>query len=76
MKLLKPLALVGLMVQIIRLYQRYRPYKTSSCRFHPTCSEYMVQALEKHGLLKGLCKGIGRISRCHPFGKFGYDPVE
>jgi putative component of membrane protein insertase Oxa1/YidC/SpoIIIJ protein YidD len=36
----------------------------------------MIQALEKHGLLKGLYKGLGRIFRCHPLGKFGYDPVD
>jgi putative membrane protein insertion efficiency factor len=65
-----------ILIKLIRFYQIYRPCKTPTCRFHPTCSEYMIQALEKYGLLKGLCKGIRRIFRCHPFGKFGYDPVE
>lgn len=68
--------LVTFSIQVIRLYQRHRLFKSPTCRFHPTCSEYMIQALEKHGLLKGLYKGLGRIFRCHPLGKFGYDPVD
>ncbi len=65
-----------ILIKLIRFYQAHRPFKTPTCRFHPTCSEYMIQALEKHGLLKGLYKGLGRIFRCHPLGKFGYDPVD
>lgn len=45
------------------------------CRFYPTCSEYAKQAIQKHGLAKGLFLGIKRILRCHPFSKGGYDPV-
>jgi len=45
------------------------------CRFVPTCSEYMKQAIIKYGSFKGLYLGIKRIIRCHPFGKYGYDPV-
>jgi len=45
------------------------------CRFKPTCSEYFIQALRRHGFLKGLGLGIGRIARCHPWGGCGYDPV-
>ncbi|MFM7458861.1 MAG: membrane protein insertion efficiency factor YidD [bacterium] len=73
---MSPNYLVALMISAVRFYQRYRPYKTPNCRFHPTCSEYMIQALEKYGLLKGLYRGLGRVFRCHPFGKFGYDPVD
>ncbi len=45
------------------------------CRFHPTCSEYLKQAIRKYGLIKGLFLGIKRILHCHPFNKGGYDPV-
>lgn len=46
-----------------------------SCRFQPTCSNYMIQALEIYGL-KGLGKGIKRVLRCNPWGGFGYDVIE
>lgn len=45
------------------------------CRFTPTCSEYTRQSIEKYGLIRGTWMGIKRISRCHPGGGFGYDPV-
>lgn len=46
------------------------------CRFVPTCSEYFVMSVEKHGAIKGGMKGVGRICRCHPFSKSeGFDPV-
>tara|TARA_A100001234_G_scaffold3000_1_gene2412 strand:+ start:1647 stop:1802 length:156 start_codon:yes stop_codon:yes gene_type:complete len=48
----------------------------SSCRFTPTCSEYTKQAITKHGIIKGTFLGIKRISKCHPWGKSGYDPVD
>ncbi len=47
----------------------------ASCRFTPSCSEYAVQALKKHGPVKGLYLAIRRILRCHPWGGSGYDPV-
>jgi len=46
------------------------------CRFTPTCSEYTKIAIEKYGAFKGLKLGIKRILRCHPKGKYGYDPVK
>ena len=46
------------------------------CRFTPTCSEYMKISIEKYGTFKGLKLGIKRLLRCHPFGKYGYDPVK
>ncbi|PIV62338.1 membrane protein insertion efficiency factor YidD, partial [Candidatus Roizmanbacteria bacterium CG01_land_8_20_14_3_00_33_9] len=45
------------------------------CRFHPTCSQYTYQAVEKYGSLKGLWLGFKRIIRCHPWNKGGFDPV-
>ncbi len=61
----------------IILYQRLlSPMLPSSCRFTPTCSEYTKQAIIKHGIFKGIFLGIKRISKCHPWGKSGYDPVD
>lgn len=61
----------------ISLYQRYiSPLKrTPSCIYTPTCSSYAIEALEKHGVIKGLYLTARRILRCHPFHKGGYDPV-
>ena len=44
------------------------------CRFHPSCSRYMAEALRKYGFVVGLAKGLRRISRCHPWNPGGYDP--
>ena len=52
----------------------YRGY-LSSCRFVPTCSEYAIEAIKKHGPFKGLYLAVRRILRCHPWGGSGYDPV-
>jgi putative membrane protein insertion efficiency factor len=46
-----------------------------SCRFHPSCSEYAISAVNKYGALRGIWYATKRIARCHPFGKGGYDPV-
>ncbi|MDR2148204.1 MAG: membrane protein insertion efficiency factor YidD [Tannerella sp.] len=51
------------------------PLTPASCRFVPTCSEYALQALQKHGPFKGSLLAIKRILRCHPWGGSGYDPV-
>ena len=51
------------------------PFTPPSCRFTPTCSEYAVQAIKKHGPAKGTWLAIKRIARCHPWGGSGYDPV-
>ena len=47
----------------------------SSCRYHPSCSEYAIQALGKHGAIKGGWMAAKRLMRCHPWGGHGYDPV-
>lgn len=51
------------------------PMLPASCRFTPTCSQYALEALRKHGPIKGLWLAIRRIARCHPWGGSGYDPV-
>ena len=63
-------------VVVIKLYQvLVSPLLPSSCRFTPTCSQYTLEALKKYGLFKGGWLGIKRISKCHPWGGSGYDPV-
>jgi putative membrane protein insertion efficiency factor len=47
----------------------------SACRFDPTCSEYFLEAVETYGAGRGLCLGVKRIGRCHPWGGAGHDPV-
>lgn len=65
-----------LLIKLIQIYQRgISPLSPPSCRFSPTCSSYAIEALEKHGVLKGSLLTIWRILRCNPFGKGGYDPV-
>lgn len=60
----------------IRLYQwLISPLLGSVCRFTPSCSHYMVEAIEEWGILKGTWLGLKRISRCHPWGGHGYDPI-
>lgn len=63
-------------VALVRFYQlAISPLLGSNCRYTPTCSSYMLEALKTHGLIKGLYLGTKRILRCHPWGGSGYDPV-
>ena len=65
-----------IIILIIKTYQiTLSPLLGSNCRFHPTCSEYTIQAVNEHGAYKGLILGVKRISKCHPLGPKGYDPV-
>lgn len=60
----------------IRFYQHaISPLLPSSCRYTPTCSHYSIEAIKKHGPLKGSLLAVKRIGRCHPWGGHGYDPV-
>lgn len=71
---MSPLAyVISLPVRFYRLV--LSPWLGRSCRYQPTCSAYALEALEKHGGLKGSWLAAKRISRCHPLGGSGYDPV-
>ena len=65
-----------LIVAILRLYKwALSPLLPSACRYYPSCSEYMRQAVEKYGPVRGVWIGIKRVARCHPFHQGGFDPV-
>lgn len=64
------------LILFVRAYQvTLSPLFGDCCRFEPSCSVYMIEALKTHGAIKGLLLGLWRLMRCHPFGKYGYDPV-
>lgn len=68
--------LVALLVAPIRFYRTFiSPLTPPSCRFTPTCSQYAIEALRKHGPFRGLALAVWRILRCNPWGGSGYDPV-
>ena len=63
------------LIALVRLYQiTLSPFIGRSCRFQPTCSHYMIGAVEKYGVWRGFWRGIYRILRCNPFCQGGYDP--
>lgn len=65
-----------ILVLLIRFYQgAISPWLGKNCRYQPTCSQYMLEALEIHGLWRGLYLGTKRITSCYPWGGSGYDPV-
>lgn len=60
----------------LRFYKRWiSPMLPSACRYEPTCSVYMLEAVERYGVTRGMWKGCLRLLRCHPFHEGGYDPV-
>jgi putative membrane protein insertion efficiency factor len=62
---------------LIKLYQMaLSPLFPASCRFYPTCSQYSIEALSEHGLLRGLLLSARRVLKCHPFHPGGFDPVK
>jgi putative membrane protein insertion efficiency factor len=68
--------LVRPLLLIIRIYQlAVSPMLGSRCRFHPSCSDYSMEALRRHGLFRGFWLAACRIGRCHPWHPGGYDPV-
>lgn len=65
-----------LFILLVRGYQvAIGPLLPASCRYYPSCSAYMIEALERHGAIRGGLMGVRRILRCHPFHVGGYDPV-
>jgi putative membrane protein insertion efficiency factor len=63
------------LVSLVRVYQAARFGRPSSCRYVPSCSAYAVEAIERHGALRGARLILSRLSRCHPWGGHGADPV-
>ena len=65
-----------ILIILVKIYQfTISPLIGSNCRFSPTCSNYCIQALQKHGTFKGLFLSFKRIIKCHPWGGSGHDPV-
>ena len=75
-RLLMKRLIVNILILPVRFYQlAISPMLPPSCRYVPTCSQYTIEALRKHGPVKGLWLAVRRILRCHPWGGSGYDPV-
>ncbi len=65
-----------LVIGLLRLYKALlSPLLPSACRFYPTCSEYMIEAVQRYGAVRGVWMGLRRLLRCHPFHAGGFDPV-
>jgi putative membrane protein insertion efficiency factor len=63
-------------IALIKVYQyTISPWFPNSCRFVPSCSQYGIEAFQKHGVFKGFWLTLKRVSRCHPWGGSGFDPV-
>ena len=64
------------LIWLILFYKKYiSPIKTTKCPYFPSCSDYGLEAIRKHGVMKGGLLAVWRILRCNPFSKGGYDPV-
>lgn len=65
-----------ILVRLLRVYKiGVSPWLPSACRFHPTCSEYMREAVERYGAGRGIWMGLRRLAKCHPLHDGGFDPV-
>ena len=65
-----------LAVKIVRAYKLIvSPWLPAACRYTPTCSEYAAEAIEEYGLIRGVIRAVGRLLRCHPLHRGGFDPV-
>lgn len=65
------------LIFLVRCYQKYlSPLLGKNCVYTPTCSTYMIEAIEKRGVITGTAMGVWRILRCNPFSKGGFDPVK
>jgi uncharacterized protein len=63
-------------ILLVKIYQlAISPFLPNACRYTPTCSQYAIEAFNKYGPLKGLWLSVKRISRCHPWGGHGHDPL-
>lgn len=67
--------LKSLILFIIKIYQKISVLNSPRCRFHPSCSAYMYEAIERYGIISGIWLGLKRLVRCHPFADGGFDPV-
>ena len=68
--------IIQILIKVIKIYQFFiSPILGQNCRYLPTCSEYSIQSFQQFGIVKGFVLSIKRISKCHPWGNHGYDPV-
>ncbi len=68
--------IISILIFLIKIYQWFiSPLLKTNCRYLPTCSEYSIESLKKHGIIKGIYLSLKRILNCHPFGDEGFDPV-
>lgn len=69
--------LSNVLVGMVKIYQLViSPLLPKACRFYPSCSHYMIESIEKKGVIKGVLKGLLRLCKCHPWHPGGYDPVD
>ena len=67
----------SILIALVRGYQKgLSPLRGPRCRFYPSCSQYMIEAIRTRGAIRGVLKGTWRVLRCNPFNPGGYDPVE